>query len=480
MSDSACEACSVLTDAQAKMEASRCLMCDDPPCVKACPAAVPVKHFIRAIRFDSPRRAINLIRDRNVFAGVCGLACPVEELCVGACTSTELSTPIAIGRLQHYAAVKELESGRGRVAVVGGGRSGTTSGRRGLSEDCGSEAKAGVRHRRDARAAGGRATGSKVAVIGGGPSGLAAAAELARLGHKPTVFEKRRRLGGICTYAVPGHRLPQELVASEIECIESLGVEIKTSVAFGRGQTVDDLFAAGYTAVYVSTGLQEAATPRVPGEGLEGVTTWKALLEGFAASRLGEGDEPPMTRDVIVVGGGSVAMDVAGVARQLGAEEIDIVCLEAPNEMPADERELHEVWDEGVRFHTRSMPLEITGQSGRVTGLRAVRIRWKEPDKFVPSNAEQIEGTEYWLPGSMVVFAIGARPSAGLNEALPGVEFDHAGRIVVDAETGATSREGVYAGGDAVSGGGATIVKAVAEGKRAGAAMAAYLVKRPS
>jgi glutamate synthase (NADPH/NADH) small chain len=426
-----------LTDTQAKLEASRCLMCEDPPCVAACPAQVPVKHFIRAIRFDSPRRAINLIRDRNVLAGVCGLACPVDELCVGACRSTDLTAPIAIGSLQHYAAVTALRSG-----WLG---------------------------RPNAR------KGEKVAIIGAGPSGLAAAAELARRGHRPVVFEKNPRAGGICTYGVPKSRVPQELVAGEVEYVRSLGVEIKTSSPFVPDQTVDDLFAAGYKAVYVSTGAQEAMRLGIPGESLEGVTTWKALLDALSVYELGEGDKPLVAQSVIIVGGGSVAMDVACATRELGASEIDVVCLEAPREMPAYHDELDEAWDAGVRFHTRSMPLEITAQGGRVTGLKAVRIRWREPDRFVPSNAEAIERTEYWLPGEMVVLAIGARPVEGLARILPGVTADGTGRIVVDPEAGATGRPGVFAGGDVASGGGATIVQAVAEGKRAGEAIDAYL-----
>ncbi len=426
-----------LTDTQAKLEAARCLMCEDPPCVAACPAKVPVKHFIRAIRFDSPRRAINLIREQNVLAGVCGLACPVDELCVGACSATELSTPIAIGKLQHYAAETELRSGRK-------GKPGSANGR-------------------------------KVAIIGAGPAGLAAAAELAKLGHVPTVFEKNARPGGICTYGVPAHRLPQELVAGEVAYIKSLGVEIKTSVMFGEDITLDGLFKPGYAAVYLAAGAQQATTPGIPGQNLPGVTTWKDLLDGVSAFTFGEGERPVVTNSVIVIGGGSVAMDCAGTARQLGAEEIDMVCLEAPREMPAYHDELDEVWREGVRFHTRSMPLEITTAGGKVSGLRAVRIRWKEPDKFIPSNAERIAGTEYWLPGEMVIFAIGAKPAAGLDKLLPGVELDPGGQIVVDPETGATARPGVFAGGDLVSGGGTLIVKAVAEGQRAGRAIDVYL-----
>jgi glutamate synthase (NADPH/NADH) small chain len=427
----------VLTDTQARLEAARCLMCDDPPCVKACPAAVPVKHFIRAIRFDSPRRAINLIRERNVFAGVCGLACPVDDLCVGACASTELSTPIAIGKLQHFAAVMEIQSGRKPTPRPVSGR--------------------------------------KVAIIGAGPSGLTAAAELARLGHRPTVFEKSKRPGGVCTYGVHSRRVPRELTAAEIEYVESLGVEIRTGSLFGDGQTLDDLFRAGYQAVYISAGLQEPATVGLPGENLKGVTNWKEVLEGFTSFGFGEGKKPAVPKQVIILGGGSVAMDAACAVRSLGAKEIDMVCLEAPSEMPAYHAELDEAWDEGVRFHTRSMPLRITGPKGKVTGLKAVRIRWRKAGKFVPSNAVKIGGTEYWLPGSMVVFAIGARLSADLRKALRGVKLDKAGRIVVDPETGATSRAGVFAGGDLVSGGGTMIVKAVAEGKRAGQAIDNYL-----
>ncbi len=439
----------VLTDAQAKLEAARCLMCDDPPCVTACPAEVPVKHFIRAIRFDSPRRAINLIRDRNVFAGVCGLACPVDELCVGACANTELSTPIAIGQLQHYAAATAIQSAGARIPSRT-----QTSGNPFPQPD---------------------PSTVNVAVIGAGPSGLAAAAELARCGHQPVVFEKNQRPGGICTYGVPTHRIPQDLVAAEIEYVRSLGVQIRTSSPFGKGTTLDDLFADGFKAVYLATGAQRALTPNIPGENLVGVTTWKNLLDHLSHYNLGEGKRPDVPRSVIVVGGGSVAMDTAGAASRLGAEEIDLVCLEAPREMPAYHDELKEVWDQGGHFHTRSMPLEITGHHGRVTGLKAVRIRWKQPDKFVPENAERIVGTGYWLPGEMVIFAIGAKPAPRLADALPGVELDDAGRVIVDPETGATSRPGVFAGGDVATDGGTTIVKSVAEGKRAAQAIDAYL-----
>jgi NADPH-dependent glutamate synthase beta subunit-like oxidoreductase len=437
MSDIACARDAVLTDTQAQMEASRCLMCEDSPCVAACPAQVPVKHFIRAIRFETPRRAINLIREQNVLAGICGLACPKDRLCEGACSSTELSTPIKIGQLQHYAAVTELQAKRKRTTSLG--------------------------------------KGQQVAVIGAGPAGLAAAAELARRGHRPTVFEKNPRAGGICTYGVPAHRIPQELVAGEVAYIKSLGVEIKPGSPLGGNVSLDDLFKQGFKAVYVAAGAQQAGVPPVPGADLPGVTTWKQLLDAFSAFNLGEGPKPAVAKDVIIVGGGSVAMDVASAARELGAEEIDIVCLEAPREMPADCDELDEVWAAGARFHTRSMPIEITAAGGKVTGLKAARIRWREPEKFIPSNAERMPGTEYWLPGAMVVFAIGAKPAAELTKLLPGVDVDPTGRIVIDPETGATSRGGVFAGGDVAAGGGATIVKAVAEGKRAGQAIDAFL-----
>jgi NADPH-dependent glutamate synthase beta subunit-like oxidoreductase len=426
-----------MTDAQATLEASRCLMCEDPPCVAACPASVPVKHFIRALRFGAPRRAINLIRDRNVLAGVCGVACPVDQLCVGACTTTELSTPIAIGKLQHYAAETELRSGRKGQA--------------------------------------GPVDGQKVAVIGGGPAGLAAAAELAKRGHLPVVFEKNQRAGGICSYGVPGHRLSQKLIDGEIEYIKSLGVDIRTSTPFGQNNIIDDLFSEGYRAVYVAVGLQQAAVPDIPGVALDGVITWKHLLDRFSAFELGETDQPTVADSVIIIGGGSVAMDVASAAMQLGAADVDLVCLEAPREMPAYHAELDEAWEAGLRFHTRSLPIEITGRRGKVTGLKAARLRWKQPELFVPANAERIEGTEYWLPGAMVVVSIGAKGDPGLVRALRGVHVDASGRIIADLKTGATSRPGVFASGDAVTGGGTTIVQAVAEGKRAGEAIDLYL-----
>ncbi len=437
MSDKSCARGAVWTDTQAQLEAARCLMCADSPCVAACPAQVPVKHFIRALRFESPRRAINLIRQQNVLVGVCGLACPVDRLCEGACSNTDLSTPIQIGRLQHYAAETARRSGR--------------------------------------KAAARPATGQKVAIIGAGPSGLAAAAELAQRGHQATIFEQHARAGGICTYGVPAHRIPQELVQGEVDYVRSLGVEIRTGCCFGKDVTLDGLLAQGYRAVYIAGGAQQAAIPPVPGHDRPGVLHWKQVLDSFSAFNLGEGPRPTVPSSVIIVGGGSVAMDVATVVRELGANEIDIVCLEAPSEMPADRAELDEVWADGARFHTRSMPVEITAEGGRVTGLKAVRIRWKEPMLYVLANAERLAGTEYWLPGALVVFAIGARPAAELAQALPGVKVDATGRIVVQPETGATSRAGVYAGGDVAAGGGMTIVRSVAEGKRAGQAIDTYV-----
>ncbi|MBN2448263.1 MAG: FAD-dependent oxidoreductase [Phycisphaerae bacterium] len=436
MNDEACPFGLCLTDTQARLEASRCLMCDEPPCEAACPVHVPVKHFIRALRFETPRRAINLIRERNVLAGICGLACPVGQLCVGACSSTELDMPIAIGELQHYAAVTGLRVGHKPTVAA--------------------------------------ATGKRVAIIGGGPSGLSAAAELARSGHQVVILERNPRAGGICTYGVPAHRVPQELVQGEVDYVRGLGVEIRTGAELGDEYTLDSLHADGFAAVYIATGLQQAAMPPVSGAELDGVTDWKTLLDGLSAHNFGEGPRPHMPKNVLIVGGGSVAMDVASAAYTLGATEVDIVCLEAPREMPAYHDELSEVWEEGARFHTRSMPLEVTGKGGKVTGLRCTRIRWKEPDKFVPANAEAIDGTEYWLPGELVVFAIGARPAVDIAKLLPGVKLDHTGRIIAD-EHGATSRAGVFAGGDAMVAGGTTIVKAVAEGKHAGQAIHEYL-----
>jgi glutamate synthase (NADPH/NADH) small chain len=427
----------VLTDTQARAEAARCLMCEDPPCVAACPAEVPAKHFIRAIRFDTPRRAINLIREQNVFAGVCGLGCPVERMCVGACRSTDLSTPIAINKLQHYAAMKELASGR-----TGQGAA------------------------RD---------GDRVAIIGAGPSGLAAAAELARAGCRPVMFERNPRAGGICTYGVPAHRMPQSLVAGEVAYVRNLGVDIITSSTFGIDVTLDGLFDDGYRAVYIAVGAQQAVIPSLPGADLDGVLDWKDLLDRWSAFHLGEAEPPSVANSVLIVGGGSVAMDTAGAAARLGALDIDVLCLESPAEMPADREELDETRDAGARFHTRSMPLEITGAQGRVTGLRAARIRWQEPDCLAPENARIIPGTEYWLPAEMIVFAIGACPPRTLADDVPGVALNDTGRIHIDSDSCATSRPGVYAGGDVAVEGGTTIVQSIAEGKRAGRSIAAYL-----
>ena len=417
---------------QAYLEASRCLYCDDSPCEQGCPANVPVKKFIRAIRFNNTRRAANLIREANILGGICGAICPVEKLCEKNCTNTELAYPIRIGLLQRFAIEFALDRGYHDIEKE-------------ESKD------------------------KKVAVIGAGPAGLSCAYYLALKGYDVTIFEKNEKPGGLLVYGIPVYRLSRELIEREINLIKENGVKIETNKALGKDFTIDDLFNNGFKAVFIGVGLGESAKAGIPGEGLGNFYT--AL--DFLRKSIQSPDSLKIGKKVVIIGGGSVAMDVAVTSKKLGAEEVHIVCLENTDEMPADIKEREEAWSLGVMFNTRSKPVEITGENGKVTGLKAVRIRWKEPGKFIPSNAEEIPGTEYFLPADIVIEAIGQKTDSLVIEALKDIKMEK-GKIIVD-ENMKTSREGVFAGGDIISGGGGTVVQSVKEGRKAAESIAQYL-----
>jgi glutamate synthase (NADPH/NADH) small chain len=425
----------VMTPNQAQIEACRCLVCENPPCNEGCPAEVDVKRFIRALRFENPRRAIQVIRESNCLAGVCGTVCPTENLCEKACSSTELTTPIRIGELQRYAAEQ------------------------GYSLKLRNET--------------GDATGdSRVAVIGSGPAGLAAALELRRLGLGVTVFEKLSRPGGVLSWGIAPYRLPMHVIEREIGYIEEAGAEFRLSSPV---TDLDALFEEGYSAVFIGTGTGASLRVGIPGEDLEGVYWAIPFLKEVSKVRWGDAPSVEIGPRLVVIGGGSVAMDAACSARRLGAESIEIVCLESPVEMPAYRVEVEQAWDEGLQFHTRSKPLEILGKNGKVVGLRGIRIEWREPEKYVPSNAVEIPGTEFTLAADTIIESIGQKPSEEALKLTEGLRSNGRGLLMVDPETYMTSRPGVFAGGDVVSGGGTTVVKSVFEGKSAARAMAKYL-----
>jgi glutamate synthase (NADPH/NADH) small chain len=425
---------------QARLEASRCLFCHDAPCARACPAEIDVAGFIRRLKEGNVAGAAQLIYQANVLGGSCGRVCPVEMLCQEACSHTELSDPIKIGRLQAYA----WQRGYDQL---------------------------------DVRTPSGEGLG-KVAVVGAGPAGLAAAAELARLGYQVTVFESGDRAGGVLSSGIPGYRLPEEVLKGELDLIRRLGVKFAWGREVGQNLSLDDLRSQGFEAVFLGLGLGRSARVGLPGEDLEGVFWAADLLARIKNDPAGRRAlAAQLGRRVVVIGGGNVAIDVACSLLRLGVEKVSLVCLEGPREMPAFPSEVRFALDEGVELHTRCRPLRILGDDvGHVIGLEGIGIRWKRPDCFIPENAVSIPGTEFGLQADSIVEAIGQRPDQAVLEALQ-LERTPEGLICIDEMTGQTSQAMVFAAGDAVNGG-ATVVQAVAGGKRAARGIHRYFQEK--
>jgi len=410
---------------EAVLEASRCLMCDEAPCLDGCPAGVDVRRFIRKIRFGNFRGAARLIREANLLVGICGRVCPQEILCMENCTRGNLDTPIDIAGLQRFAGDIEL----GTLAPL--------------------PVAAETRE-------------EKVAVLGAGPAGLAAAAELRKRGFGVEIFERADSMGGVLTQGIPPFRLDRRFVESELDYIGRLGADVH----LGRDEKdVAALLKSGFDAVVIGVGLYRPYTIGLPGEDLEGVLVAADLLAAVA-----RGEKPRLGKRVVVIGGGNVAIDAAMTAQHLGAERVDLCSLESYDELPAFRSEVEIAQGEGIEFHTQTKPVRVVGTDGKVSGYEGVGIRWKTPGLLVPSNAEEIPGTEFRLAATAVIEAIGQ----GVLDSYEGVDADERGLIRVDTETMATSMPGVFAAGDVVSGG-ATAVQAFAEGKRAAAGVAAYL-----
>ncbi|MFH1502378.1 MAG: FAD-dependent oxidoreductase [Candidatus Eisenbacteria bacterium] len=401
---------------EAVIEASRCLMCDDPPCNTGCPAGVDVRRFIRKIRFGNFRGASRLVREANILVGICGRVCPQEILCMERCTRAALDVPIDIAGLQRFAGDAELPD----VAPM--------------------PALGDVRGR--------------VAVVGAGPGGLAAAAELRRAGVDVEIVEAGEAPGGVLSRGIPPFRLDPSFARAELAYVSRLGA------TFRFGESVGDpagLLDQGFDAVFVSTGLWKSYRIGLPGEDLAGV-----FLAGEFLSRVADGERPHVGERVVIIGGGNVAIDAASTALRLGASRVDLCCLESRDEMPAFRSEIELAQSEGVEFHTRTRPVRIDGLDGAVSGYEGVGIRWKVPGLLVPSNAEDVPGTGFRIAADTVIEAIGQ----GVLDAFPRLRATERGLLKVDPETMQTSVERVFAGGDVVSGGG-TAVQAVADAKRA-------------
>lgn len=423
-----------MTLKEALDEATRCLLCEDPECVKGCPAGVDVPGFVRRMRAGNMYGAIKILRWTNPLPDTCALVCPTEELCQKNCKLIEESAqPLKIGELQHFVADYEKQL-RSPVTFIKAPKT------------------------------------EKVAVLGGGAAGLACAAKLATMGYQVTILEKGEQPGGTMYYYIPPYRLNREVILREIEAVKDYGVEINTEADI---RDLDELFEQGYDAVFVGTGASQSTKIGLSGEEAQGFYLALDFLKQTNGCLLSQQAFAGLGERVLVIGGGNVAIDCAMSSLNLGAEEVEMICLEGPNEMPAWNSERNETWEKGIIIHHRYMPKEILVENGRVSGLKAVQIRWKEPDKYAPSNAEEIPGTEITLRADTIIEAVGQRVSGEVRNLLSGVEFE-GGLLRVDPETRATTREGVYAGGDVVSGGG-TVVGAVADGIQAALSIRSYL-----
>lgn len=424
---------------QAAFEANRCLMCKDAPCTQGCPAGIDVRVFIRRIRFGDYRGGVRLLREENILAGACGRVCPTESLCEERCRSQALTDPIRIGALQRFLTDWEMEAGPRPLLVQ-------------------------------------PVTSPPVAVVGAGPAGLAAAVKLRELGHSVTILEQHDQAGGALTSVIPPFKLPRDVVDFEIQMVRNLGVEIKLGEPIDENLLPADLLQQGYAAVLLTVGLQDSYSVGIEGEDLEGVYTALDVLR--AARGLDTAGRVRMGKNVIVVGGGSAALNAACCALRLGAETVNVTSRRTPAEMDAFENDKRQALEEGVQINSRVRPTRILGKDGHVVGLEGVRVTWKVPGSWARGNLVDVPGSTLVMAANTVVIAIGQRPDEGFVRCVAGLETAPNGCVLVDPETGCTSEPGVYAAGDILAGQKQrTVVQSIAEGKKVALAIHDYLCR---
>lgn len=433
------------TDEMALKEASRCIQCPKRPCVAGCPVSIDIPDFIRAVRDGNMPEAVRILKSKNSLPGICGRVCPQETQCEEVCSLAKKGAPIAIGRLERYVADWERKHNPSFSGVVD------------LPPP----------------------TGKKVAVIGSGPAGLTCAADLAKMGHKVTIFEALHVAGGVLMYGIPEFRLPKEIVQAEIEYVRSLGVEIKLDSVMGKLATVDEILASGYDAVFLGTGAGLPMFLNIPGENLNGVYSANEFLTRvnlMKAYLFPEYDTPvKIGRRVAVIGGGNVAMDAARCALRLGAENVYIVYRRSRAEMPARKEEVENAEEEGVIFKFLTNPKRFIGnEQGWVTAMECYEMELGEPDASGRRRPIVKEGSEFIMEVDIVIVALGTTPNPLIPSTTRGLETRKNGTVVADEVTGKTTKDRVWAGGDVVTGA-ATVISAMGAGKRAAASIDAYL-----
>jgi len=432
------------TEEQAVAEAERCLQCEKAPCVKACPVEIDIPEFIRLIKERRFGEAIKKVKEKNSLPAICGRVCPQEEQCQADCTMGKIGDPISVGRLERFVADWERERGYDVPQKSA-------------------------------------STGKRVAIVGAGPAGLTVAADLTKLGHEVVVFEALNKPGGVLVYGIPEFRLPKAIVAAEAEYIEKLGVTIKTNAVIGKLYTVKELLES-FDAVFVGTGAGLPRFMRIPSENLCGIYSANEFLirvNLMKAYKFPEYDTPVhVGKKVAVIGGGNSAMDSARSALRLGADEVWVVYRRSRKEMPTRMEEVENAEEEGIKFKFLSNPVRYFGdERSWVKGIECIAMELGEPDESGRRRPIPIKGSEFVIDVDTVVVAIGNTANPLIQRTTEGLEVTKWGTIVIDEETGKTSKEGVYAGGDIVSGV-ATVISAMGAGKRAARAIHEYLMNK--
>ena len=422
-------------------EANRCLHCKNQPCVDGCPVNVKIPDFIDLIKQGKFIEANNKIKETSSLPAVCGRVCPQESQCESKCVRGIKGEPVAIGRLERFAADYAMAHPSTDPIEVPA------------------------------------SNGHKVAIVGAGPAGLTCAGDLRNMGYEVTVFEVLHTAGGVLMYGIPEFRLPKAIVQKEIDTLKAKGVEFVLNFVVGRTETIDDLFADGYEAIFVGSGAGLPNFLHIPGEGLNGVYSANEYLTRVNLMKAYKEDSPtPIyhAKKVAVFGGGNVAMDGARVAKRMGADDVYIVYRRTETELPARAEEVHHAKEEGIEFKLLASPLEILGDENfHVKGVRCQKMELGEPDASGRRRPVPIEGEEFVLDVDAVIVAIGTSPNPLIRTTTPGLEANHKGCIVAD-EVGMTTKEGVFAGGDAVTGA-ATVILAMGAGKKAAAAIDEYI-----
>ncbi len=430
------------TKEQAMEEAERCLNCKTKPCMNGCPVNVKIPEFIDLVKKGDFEGAYYKIKETSALPAVCGRVCPQESQCEKYCVRGVKGESVAIGRLERFVADYFMENCVEKEVSI-------------------------------------EKNGKKVAVIGAGPAGLTCAGDLAKKGYDVTIFEAFHKAGGVLVYGIPEFRLPKKIVQAEIDKLKALDVKIELDTVVGRTVEIPELFDEGFEAVFIGTGAGLPSFMKMPGENLNGVYSANEFLTRvnlMKAYKFPEYDTPVyIGKSVAVVGGGNVAMDAARCAKRLGAENVYIIYRRGEEEMPARKEEIEHAKEEGIEFKLLTNPVEVLGdEKGWVKGIKCVKMELGEPDKSGRRRPVVIEGSEYEIELENVIIAIGQTPNPLIKQTTEGLETQPWGGIIADEETGKTSLEGVYAGGDAVTGA-ATVILAMGAGKKAAKAIDEYL-----